>query len=161
MDKSTLLEKLDRSHQQMLETIAGLPKEDLLQPGVVGDWSVKDILNHLSHWEAELVTLLWRVEQEQRPVIKFHSAAEIEALNQQWYGEGRERSLELVMEDFKGVRKQTIRRVNALAEGDLTKVGQFPGLKGKSLADKIASYSFEHDLEHIDQIRKWRLEQSH
>jgi hypothetical protein len=160
MNKTTILEKLGSGHQQMLEAIDGLSEEAMLQPGVVGDWSVKDILNHLSHWEAELVTLLWQVQQGQKPFVTSHSVEVIEKLNQQWYLEGFERSLEMVMADFRGVRKQTIRRVEALTDDDLTQPNRYLWLKGKSLADKIATYSFEHETEHMDSIREWRLQQS-
>jgi hypothetical protein len=160
MNKSTILKKLRSEHQRMLAVIDGLSKDAMLQPGVIGDWSVKDILNHLSHWEAELVTLLWQVQQGQKPSSVSHSNEEIESLNQQWYKEGLERSLEMIMIDFRGVRKQTIRRVEAFNEDDLAKADRYPWLKGKSLADKIATYSFEHDREHIEQVRKWREQQS-
>jgi hypothetical protein len=156
MNKVTILEELTNSHRKMLEAIDGLSEEAMLQPGVCETWSVKDILNHLSHWEAELVTLLWQVAQGKRPSSTSHSNEEIESLNQRWYQEGFERSLEMVMADFRGVRKQTIRRVEALTEDDLTQTDRFPWLKGTSLAEKIAVYSFEHDMEHIDSIKKWR-----
>jgi hypothetical protein len=158
MNKAELLSKLKSSHQQMLEAIGGLKAESMLEPGVTGQWCVKDILNHISHWEAELVTHLWWVQQGQKPAIKSYSIEEIDQLNHQWYEEDLERSLEMVTSDFKGVRKQTIRRVEALSEDNLTKADRFPWMKGKPLAELIASYSFEHDLEHIDQIRNWRLQ---
>ena len=160
MNKTTLLEKLSSGRQQSLEVIEGLSEDTMLQPGVSGDWSVKDILNHLNHWEAELVTMLWQVKQGQKPPITSHSTEEIEKLNQQWYLEGLERSLDRVMADFQGVRKQTIRRVEALPEDDLIHPNRYPWLKGKSLADKIAAYSFDHEIEHMQLIREWRQERS-
>ena len=39
----------------------------MIQPGVVGQWSLKDILVHLTLWEAELVTLLFQARQGQKP----------------------------------------------------------------------------------------------
>jgi hypothetical protein len=158
MNKVTILEELTNSHRKMLEAIDGLSEEAMLQPGVCGYWSVKDVLNHLSHWEAELVTLLWQVAQGKRPSSTSHSNEEIERLNQRWQQEGFERSLEMVIADFRGVRKQTIRRVEALTEDDLMQSDRFPWLRGKSLADKIAVYSFEHDMEHMDSINKWRYQ---
>jgi hypothetical protein len=160
MNKTTLLEKLSNWRQQTLQAIEGLSEDAMLQPGVSGDWSVKDILNHLSHWEAELVTLLWQVEQGQKPSVTSHSDNEIEKLNQQWYLDGLERPLDRIMADFQGVRKQTIRRVEALPEDVLIQPNRYPWLKGKSLAEKIATYSFDHEEEHIQLIREWRLKKS-
>jgi hypothetical protein len=161
MNKSQIINKLTSTHQQMLDAIDGLTEPAFLKPSVIGDWSVKDILNHLSHWEAELVTLLWQVQQGKKPSTVSHSVEEIEKLNQQWYQDGLGRSLEMVLSDFKGVRKQTIHRVEALSDKDLFTKDRYPWLKGKPLAEKIASYTFEHDLEHVDQVRNWRRQQNY
>lgn len=34
--------------------LAPLSREDILRPNVVGEWSFKDMLAHLAHWEAFL-----------------------------------------------------------------------------------------------------------
>jgi len=159
MNKSKVLENLHGSHQQILDAISGLSDQLIQQAGAEGEWSVKDILNHLSHWESELVTILWRIQAGQEPSVPSHTSAEIDSLNQQWYQEGLKRPLAMVIEDFKGVRKQTIRRVEGFSEEELTNPDRYPFMRGKPLAKKIAIYTFEHDLEHLDQIGDWKKRQ--
>jgi hypothetical protein len=156
MNKATIIHKLRNERENLLETIDGIPEQEMHTPGVIGDWSIKDILHHLNHWEAELVKQLWQAQQGQKPDIAYFSDQKIEQLNQKWYREGQDRPLEIVIADFHAVRKQTIRRIEVFAEKDLTQTGRFPWLRGLSLADRIASYSYEHEAEHTDQIKKWR-----
>jgi hypothetical protein len=156
MNKVELIQKLNSERQNLLDAIQGIPEHAMTAAGVLDTWSIKDILNHLSYWEAELVSQLWKAGQGQIPQVTSHTPQQIEELNQQWYLEGRERPLELVLADLHGVRKQTIRRIEGFSEKDLIQPGRFPWLKGLSLAERIASYSYEHEAEHTDQIQKWR-----
>jgi hypothetical protein len=156
MNKANIILKLNQERENLLEILDGIPDEAMLTPGVLGPWSIKDILNHLNHWEAELVTQLWQAQQGQKPSAASHSSEKIEELNQQWYREDRERALDMILADFHGVRKQTLRRIEGFSEKDLTQPGRYAWLGRLSLADRIASYSYEHEAEHAEQIQKWR-----
>ena len=157
MNKATIIQMLEDERQKLLAVLEGIPHEAMLTSGVQGPWSIKDILNHLNHWEAELVTQLWFAQQGQKPGEASHSAEKIDQLNQQWYREGRDRPLDLVIADFHAVRKQTIRRVDSFSDEDFTRPGRYPWLRGISMAERIASYSYEHEAEHTKQIQKWKL----
>ena len=63
------------------------------------------------------------------------------------------------MDDFKGVHKQTIRRLEVFTEDELVNSGRFPWLNGLSLGEKVARSSYKHEAEHESQIRSWRNEQ--
>lgn len=160
MDKTELLTVLRKSHEDFLQAIEGLTEEEINEPGVNGDWSVKDILSHLTRWEAELVKLLWQTSQGITPSGLAVSATEekVDELNARWVQEDRERSLSQVLEDFQGVRKQTIRRVEAFSEEDLTDVKRYAWLEEVPLWKRIAIESYEHEAEHLSQIQAWREE---
>ncbi len=156
MNKQELIAALENGRREFLKTIEGLPEENMIEPGVVGDWSVKDILAHLSRWEAELVTLLFQAQQGNRPTTVQLSDASTDELNAKWYAQTRERPLDRVMADFEGVRDQTIRRVQALADRDLDDPKRFDWLDGHPLVEWITSDSTKHEAEHGAQIRAWR-----
>jgi len=46
MNRQQLLRKLDKAWTEFKESFAGLSDAQLTEPGVMGDWSVKDILAH-------------------------------------------------------------------------------------------------------------------
>src|SRR5438132_13533792 len=52
-DKQRLLRRLDTAWAALKESYAGLSDPRLTEPGVTGDWSVKDILAHVTTWERE------------------------------------------------------------------------------------------------------------
>lgn len=158
MDKTGLLTILRKSHEDFLQAIEGLTEEEMNEPGVNGDWSVKDILSHLTRWEAELVKLLWQTSQGITPggLAVSATSEEVDELNARWVQEDRDRSLSQVLEDFHGVRKQTIRRVEAFSEEDLTDVKRYAWLEEVPLWKRIAIESYEHEAEHLSQIQAWR-----
>lgn len=156
MKKSELLEALEDGRQELVEMLQDLPDEEMLKPGVCGEWSIKDILAHLAQWEGQTVTLLFQASQGQlKPTTAHFGKESVDEVNQRWYEASRERPLERVWEDWIAVRKQMIRRVRDWSEKDLNDPQRYPWLKGKTLAQIIAENSFEHDDEHADAIREW------
>ena len=156
MTKDEILDALEDEREKFLEAIEGLPNEALEEPGVVGEWSVKDIIFHVSMWEAELVKLLWQAEQGGEPTSLLIADISIDETNTPWHEQSRTRSLDQVLEDFAGVRKQTQRRVRAILEKNFDDPGCYPWLGGSPLWKWIAEDSFGHEAEHVAQIKEWR-----
>jgi hypothetical protein len=67
MDKQQLLKQIDKRWTGFQESYAGLSEAQLNTPGVVGDWSVKDILAHVTTWEEEALEHLPHILQGGRP----------------------------------------------------------------------------------------------
>lgn len=156
MTKDELINALEEGRETFLEAIEGLSDETMQLPGAVGSWSVKDVLSHLSRWEAELIKQLWQLSQGQRPTTVHFSGMSDEEINARWYSEGRDRELERVLEDFHGVRTQTIRRVEGFTEKDLLEIGRYRWLGKTPLWQVVAESTFEHEAEHAAEIRRWR-----
>ena len=51
MDRRQLLKRLNTAWAAFNESYAGLSDAALLQPGVTGAWSVRDIIVHVTTWE--------------------------------------------------------------------------------------------------------------
>ena len=67
MNRQQLLKKIDTPWAALGEAYAGLTEEQLTQPGVNGDWSVIDILAHVTAWENEALTHLPHILEGKRP----------------------------------------------------------------------------------------------
>jgi hypothetical protein len=156
MNKAEILASLDRRREELLDAIDGLSEEDLLESGVVGEWSVKDLLAHISAWEAELIKLLWQVQQGQKPSSAHFSNKSVDELNAIWHQESFSRPLDRVMADFQAVRRQTARRVEVFSDNELNDNKLYPWLKGQPLWEWVAGDSYEHEAEHTAQILEWR-----
>ena len=156
MNQQEVLEALEENRRDFLEALEGLDENALTVPGVVGTWSIKDVLYHLTMWESEMVKLLWQASQGQEPSTAQLSGEDPDALNSTWAIQGANRSLESVMEDFHAVGKQAIRRVSELQKEDFEDPERFNWLDGHPLWTWIAQDSFNHEKEHSEQILAWR-----
>lgn len=155
MTKTELLEKIRISRAALLETIEKVPVERRDEPGVSGDWSVKDILVHLTGWEGQLVTLLYQLRSG-APLTAVHfSGKDVESVNAGWFKQGRARSWEAAWQDLLGLGTQIPRRVNEFSDAELNSVKLNPKLRGKALWEWIAADSFEHEDEHRAAIEAW------
>ena len=159
MNKKEILEQLEIEQERFLDALEGLSDEDLERSGVIGEWSIKDILIHISRWEAELVKLLFQARQGQKPTSMHFTQVEVDRTNQVWFEESRLRPLRTALEDFHAVRNQTILRVEGFSERDLTDPNHYKWAGHRALVEWIASDSFEHEAEHRAQILAWRQEQ--
>lgn len=142
-----------------MAAIDGLTDESMLAPGVVGEWSVRDLLVHLTLWEAGLVTLLFYVKEGHKPPPDEDAAETMDQRNARWHAENKDRPLDRARTDFAAVRKQTLRRVRALTKAEFERAEKLAWLEGAPLSQWIASDTFEHETEHIQQIRAWRSRQ--
>jgi hypothetical protein len=156
MNKAEVLSALENSRTQLQQAIEGLTPEEMTQPGTLGEWSIKDILAHISRWEAELIQILYQIQQGSAPKIPDYSTADFQRLNAQFVLESQSRSLQQIKDDLLAVRKQTLKRIEQIPEKDLSDPRRFPSLGGSSLAQVIEAYTFEHDSEHAEQILSWR-----
>lgn len=56
--KEAALQQIEDQWQQLLDSVNALPQEDLLRPGAVGHWSVRDMIGHIATWDRELVKVV-------------------------------------------------------------------------------------------------------
>src|SRR5262245_19790217 len=48
-----LLDKLEAAWSEFQESYAGLSDEQMVEPGVTGEWSVRDVIAHVTWWDEE------------------------------------------------------------------------------------------------------------
>ena len=66
MDRTALVRRLDKAWTAFKDSYAGLSETDLLEPGVTGTWSVRDIIAHVTTWEEEALEHLPAVLEGRR-----------------------------------------------------------------------------------------------
>lgn len=156
MNKDQLLTELERSRAAFSTLIAPLTPQQMLQPTLPGQWTVKDLLVHLMLWEAELIKLLFQATQGRTPKTILTSTEPDEQINARWYEQHKDRPLAQVLKDFKAIRPQTIRRVQALTDQDLADPSRYKWLNNRPLWKWIVESTIEHEQEHAADLKKWR-----
>ncbi len=159
MTKQEILDAMQDARTRLVEAIDGLPPAAMQEAGVVGQWSLRDVLAHLNRWEAELVRLLFQLKQGQAPDFLTLNEGDIDKINDRFHRESLGRPLDLILADFQSIRKQTIRRLNEYTDQEITEAAFYPALKGNALLPYIAGNTFEHEAEHTAQILDWRSSQ--
>lgn len=156
MTGDELLDALEDTREQFLDSIDGLSDEAMQLPGVAGQWSVKDIIAHISRWEAELVKLMWQVAQGTAPRTAFFTQTSVDETNAAWQKTAQDRPLDQVLADYAAVRKQTIRRIDDFTDEDLNNPRRYNWQRQTPLWEWIANDSFAHEVEHMQDIKLWR-----
>jgi uncharacterized protein (TIGR03083 family) len=159
MTRRELLDAIQKERAVFEAAFAGLTSEQLTTPGVMGEWSVKDILGHVAMWESRLVTILYSVEHGVAPKM-LHGQAEVDKVNAESYTEQRERPLDRVLADFHAVHVQLLKRLDTLKKRDLSDSRRFEWMEGEPLEKLVAGDTFEHYAEHRSAIEAWRKSQS-
>lgn len=133
---SAELEHLARSWQNLLDADAGIPEERMVEPGVVGEWSVKDVLAHVAYWDND------RLERIDRFVNGLPEPDETDwqAVNERVYAERRDWPLADVRRDLLDTHERL-----------LTALCHAPGYDHALLQE-----DWEHYDEHAAEIRAWR-----
>jgi hypothetical protein len=160
MNKDDLIKTLESSRIAFMDAIEDLSEDQLTQPGICGEWSIKDLMAHLLMWEAETIKLLFQVQQGKVPTTVHLSQLSDDEQNALWRQQIQNRPLQAVLDDFHAIRAQTIRQIQAISEERLSNPKLFPWLKGKTLTELILHSISQHDDEHRAQIEAWRSTQN-
>ena len=105
MTRDEIVDALEEEREKFLAVIDGLSDEALEEPGVVGDWSVKDIIFHLSMWEADLIQFLWQFSKGEKPTTAGFLGQSIDEINASWQELSKTRSLASGSWRFRGSAK--------------------------------------------------------
>ena len=156
--KSELLAEIDQEWVSIERICAGLSEADMIAPGVEGEWSVKDILCHISAWEKYLLDRLGMVMTGQPPNYpSMKSWEDVHRFNAQVYAENKDRPLNSVIIEFRSLYRGVMTVLEALSEDQLTQPYSydFPD-DALTLLRLIRGNTSEHYREHRVAIEKSR-----
>lgn len=152
MNKAEFLDTLRTEHARWDELLSQIDETQMTQPGVVGEWSVKDIVAHVTWFEREMVGMLqaraligselWDLSQDERNAVVFE--------------QNRHRPLRDVLAEARQVYEQLLEGLPSLSEEELTDAGRFREMPAEWLPWKIiADNTYEHYRAHAPSIRAW------
>lgn len=148
MNKQQLLKRLDRAWASFQESYAGLSESQLTGPGVTGNWSVKDILAHVTTWEQEALTHLPTIIEGGRPPRYSVKYGGIDAFNAQMTEQKRGLSLLDVLRHLEETHKRLIETIQSTPEEQFTHETRF--------RRRLRLDTYSHYPKHARAIREWR-----
>ncbi len=154
MHKPDILKELGDARAELMDALEALSPEQLHVSGVVGIWSVKDILAHIAAWESELVTALSQAQSGRMPAMI--QVEDIDEWNLEQYHVNADRPLEAILSDLSGVHKALLHIIQDFDERSLIDNRRYVWMEGEPLAYLIEESAYLHEREHADEIRRWR-----
>jgi G3E family GTPase len=142
-----LLERLDAAWSALRESYAGVPDSHLVEPGVVDDWSVKDILAHVTTWEEEALKHLPLLIAGGTPP-RYAAQGGIDAFNARATEDGRRLSLAEVLRRQEETHARLVDFIRSQPEGIF---GSQTRARRRLRLD-----TYGHYPEHTAAIRAWR-----
>jgi hypothetical protein len=154
--KTDLLQAIEKERGALEAQLEILIPEQMTVPGIVGEWSVKDVLAHLIEWEQ--MVLGWhaaglRGETPELPAPGF-KWNQTPALNQHIYEKHRDRHLDDVLAQFQASHKEILGVIQNLSNDELFTAGRFAWTKKNTLGTYFVSATSSHYLWARKEIRK-------
>jgi hypothetical protein len=157
MDKHELRDVTRSSRAALEEQIQNLNDEQMLEPGVVDGWTMKDVLAHISAWERMFIgwiEALMRGETPDRP--EFFTDEWTDKVNARVYAENRGRALSDIRAESQASYAAILALIDRLSEAELFDPQHFAWAKGREMAPWLRANADEHYDEHREQIIAWR-----
>lgn len=148
MKRQKLLERLDKPWTAFKESYAGLSDAQLTEPGVTGDWSVKDIIAHVTWWEEEALKHLPLVVEGGRPPRYSVQYGGIDAFNALMTDEKRGLSLSEVLRQQDETHRRLVDFIRGAPEEHFARETRF--------LRRLRLDTYGHYPKHAEAIRRWR-----
>jgi hypothetical protein len=142
-----LLRRLDDAWTAFRQSYDGLSEAELTEPHAIGEWSVKDILSHVTTWEREALKYLPLIAEGGRPP-RYARYGGIDAFNAQMMEQARRLSLQQALADLDHTHQRLV---------DFVQEAPPKWLEGQTrFRRRLRLDTYGHYPLHATAIRAWR-----
>jgi hypothetical protein len=128
----------------------------MTRPGILGNWSVKDVLAHLYEWQQMFFRWYAAGLRGETPAVPTEGFKwnQLPDLNQQIYETYLDRPLEDILDCFHASHRETIALIEALSDEALTTLGLYPWMNKNTLMAYLAANTSSHYQWAYKELRK-------
>jgi ribosomal protein S3AE len=148
VNRAQLLERLHKAWTSFTASYAGLSESQMLEPGVTGAWSVRDLIAHVTWWEGEALTHLPEILSGRTPPRYSVTYGGIPAFNALMTARKKGLSLADVLREQDETHRRLIAQVEGVAEDQITTDTRW--------RHRLRLDTYGHYPKHAAAIRKWR-----
>jgi uncharacterized damage-inducible protein DinB len=143
------------ARERLLAAIEGLSDDEMLELGVCGEWSIRDIVAHVTAWDRETTDMFAAMLQGERHYFLDLDIEGLEQFNQDHHEATRSVSVPDALAELAASREAMLDLVRGVDNAKL-----FAPAPGDEHADmSIAAClgaQIQHDEEHAEMIEAWR-----
>ncbi len=151
---ASIFDEIRTERAALLKVIDGLESAAIERPGMVGAWSIKDVLAHIAGWQDWMLRAYpARLETGEVPEDMQVTEDNTDEWNERFVEERRERPPDKVLEELSdGLRRLQTFAAN-LGMARLTSANPWPGREA-SVTDYLREHLVDHDREHREHIQR-------
>jgi hypothetical protein len=150
---SDALAELGRTRAELLAAIGGLDEAALDRQGVIGDWSIKNVLAHIAAWEAWVVEALpARLTTGTTPQDFRQRAEDEDRFNAEEVAEREELTPDEQLMELERTRAELLAYLRGLDAAALEHKHPWDSWEG-SLPEYLLEALRDHEAEHIEALR--------
>ncbi len=139
-DVHALLDRIDEAWRQLFMGLDDIPEDRLSDPGVIGDWSLKDLFGHLAFWDEHATE---EIERALAGLPREDNAWQ--EMNETDYAARRDHTLSEQRSAMHQAHAALVERLESVA-----------GIEAARIDEAIRVDTYEHYQDHIKDIRAWR-----
>jgi hypothetical protein len=130
----------------LLDSTESLPDEAFFTPNVVGVWTLRDVLAHITTWEEEtLKTLPWILKGQ--PVPRYAKYGGIDAFNAREQEKKKDLTLHQVKDELQATHQRLVTFLQTVPESNFS--------SGERFLHRLRLDTYNHYHEHARQILVW------
>jgi hypothetical protein len=150
--RERLLRQLDTAWRAFNESYAGLSDAELLEPGVTGPWSVRDIIAHVTWWEEEALKHLPLIITGGKPPRYSVTYGGIDAFNAWMTEQRKDLSLEEVLRQHREVHSRLVAFIQKTPADEIAGQTRF--------RRRLRLDTYGHYPKHARAIWAWRTQRT-
>ena len=143
-----LAKRVDDAWTAFTHSYAGLSDAELLEPGVVGRWSVRDVIVHVTIWEEEALKHLPGILEGRRPPRYSVTYGGIDGFNALMIARRKDLPLEEIFRRQAAVHRRVVVLVERTPEKAL--------VSGTRARNRLRLDTYGHYAVHTAAILRWR-----
>ncbi|MBN1430991.1 MAG: ClbS/DfsB family four-helix bundle protein [Anaerolineae bacterium] len=146
--KDVLLNNLRTAHTRLYTAIDELTENQMTLPGVVGEWSIKDLIAHFTYWEHRAAFLIESAIDGYREEADIWKIGSVDDQNARNFDDNKTRPLTDVLADSHAMLETLLSLIERLPEQHLVDPSRFGWPGDETLGERIAGETFGHIEEH-------------
>jgi uncharacterized damage-inducible protein DinB len=158
MDKAEIFERLNQCRQALLETLEKIPKDELINELVEGQWTIKEIICHLTAWELTVLEPLSgfvQINEFKPALIEDH-----DLWNAEQTASREAMDIQQVLDELEATRELLISEASLLSVEQWDQVLPAPWGGQGCIANLLSGLAW-HENEHLQTIQLWRQRRLH
>jgi hypothetical protein len=139
-DVHALLERIEEAWRDLFAALDDIPENQMSDPGVIGEWSLKDLFGHLAFWDEHAVA---EIERALAGLPRADNAWQ--EMNEVDHAARRDHTLPEQRSAMHQAHAALVERLESVA-----------GIEAEHIDEAIRPDTYDHYRDHTKDIQTWR-----